>query len=68
MGKIERWYGTEEAARITGLHVATIRRAIKAGHLKATKYKHWRISRPALKRFWAFRGNDPDSLPYPEQR
>lgn len=50
-------YGLEEVAAIVGVHVETIRRAIRSGELCAAKLRrNYRVSRAELARWWAAKG------------
>jgi excisionase family DNA binding protein len=50
-------YGLEEVAAIVGVHVETIRRAIRDGELKAAKLpRNYRVSRIELARWWSALG------------
>ena len=50
-------FGLEEVADIVGVHVETIRRAVRSGDLRAAKLRrNYRVSRAELVRWWAAKG------------
>jgi excisionase family DNA binding protein len=53
----QRAFSLKEVASILGVHPETIRRAVKAGKLKAAKIgKDYRIAKPELERFFRAMG------------
>jgi excisionase family DNA binding protein len=49
----QRAFSLKEVASILGVHPETIRRAVKAGKLKAAKIgKDYRIAKPELERYF----------------
>ena len=53
----QKAFSLKEVASILGVHPETIRRAVKAGKLKAAKIgKDYRISKPELERYFKATG------------
>ncbi|THB67519.1 MAG: DNA-binding protein [Desulfovibrio sp.] len=68
-------YTLAQAAELLSCHKETLRRAIKAGTLRAAKIgKEYRISKTDLEDYWAARGggalfdDSPRPLPRPEEK